>query len=163
MAKSRFAGLAAVQVSQSGVFFSKDFIGEVEIDATKGFKSQNGKGELFVVECTVTKSQFRPKKLEDGTMTEDPDPVGAARSWMVFLDTVMGLPNLKGFLVAATGFDLADTDTVEKEFDPGCVELAESCQDAGKNPLKGARVALRTRNIETKAGKDFTRHDWSPA
>lgn len=63
------------------------------------------------------------------------------------------LATIKGFLAAALG-----PDEFEKANHAEVYRLATSAA----NPFAGTRVHVRTTEKTTKAGKPWTRHDWSP-
>ncbi len=132
----------------------------VEITAVKQVKSQAGAGIFFIVETKVLESDNAEI------------PVNAERSQVIDVHKKMGLPNIKAFVAAASGFDPSQADTVTHEVEEYWSKLIGESLSFSKicellvsdaNPLAGIEMRLECVNVKTKETKqDFTKHVWSP-
>jgi hypothetical protein len=111
-----------------------------EVQALKVIESQKRRGqqffvaELAVVDCD--NGEFGP---------------GECASWVVNMDHQSALSNIKGFAMAL------DTDSSDSSITPQVMEELVS----GDNPAAGIKVRGFLYNVKTKAGKDFTKANWS--
>lgn len=115
---------------------------------------------VYALECKANKvSQTRDGRaffVAEFTILESSNPerqVGTSCSFMVMLDKNLetGLGNIKGYISGLY-------DIPEAEVDEAGVELLVSAE----NPGQGCKVRCECTNIKTKAGKDFTKHMFSP-
>lgn len=104
------------------------------------------KDDLFIVEGKIIKSDCPERK------------VGMKCSWIVNLAQDAALGNIKGFIAAANGIDPTNEEEVNANVDEAACDVAVS-ED---QPMRGQLVDLECVMIETKAGKPFTLHRWSP-
>lgn len=70
--------------------------------------------------------------------------------------------NIKQFAAAACGIDDPDEYVPEdgKSVEEFWDELLEYVVDEKEQPLKGTKIRLNCTNIQTREGKDFTKHVW---
>jgi hypothetical protein len=133
---------------------------KVEILAVKQVKSQAGGQIYFIVETKVLES-------------DNPGiPPKAERSQVIDVHKKMGLPNIKAFVAAASGFDPSQADTVTEEVEVYWSKMigehlsfSKICEliVSDANPLAGIVMRLECVNVKTKEKKeDFTKHMWSP-
>lgn len=155
---ARFKGIEDKQVSKRGQWFLPGKY-KVKINAVKWVDAQVGSKSYVIVETTVLASN------------NESVPVGAERSQVIDMSNVMGLPNVKAFVAAASGVEGTSpsvneevckywSDLLEEtvSFDEVCERI---CSEA--NPLEGEVMELECVNIKTKVTQeDFTRHNWFP-
>jgi hypothetical protein len=129
----------------------------VKILAVKEVKGQRG-GEFFIVEMKVLESN-------------NPEiSVGSEKAWVVKMDNLMALPNIKGFVSAASGVDpLVDNakDLVEAfwtKIHPAGEHMSFSRivseMVVQANALEGVDMGLECVNTTTQEGNPFTVHNW---
>ncbi len=109
----------------------------VQLDAVKLQQSNRGMKTVFIVEFTIL----------DGT---ELNPAGVQRSWVQFPEhreqTDPG--NIKAFCAAVLGVE-----------EPSGAQIQEVVD--GKHNGKALRLSVE--KIETKSGRDFWVHSWSPS
>ncbi len=133
--------------SRSGTYFPPDFEGVLEIVKCFHRPSAVGSKEFIIAEFKVVETNL------------DKVPVGGERSWAHDMaEKFYGIANTKAFVGAACGFEVDSEECAELDGD--ALEEAMSVED---NPIVGRWVGLKTNAKKTKAGKDFTVHNFSPA
>lgn len=163
-----FDNVSAAKVSKSGQYYLPGEY-KVRVEACKVVPSTQKNGVLyFIVETTCLES-------------DNPDiKEGGAYSQTINMNQIMGMPNIKMFVAAATGIDpfMEDkrnelNDAIEKTWSallerPMTVEAVCSFIASSANPLEGVELGLtcvntRTRPVPGKPeGGDFTKHQWFP-
>lgn len=154
----RFSKIRQAKVSGTGSYFVPGMY-KVRIKTTKMVESSKDTGqEFFVIETEVLESD-NPKI-----------PVGGDRSQVIPMDETMTLPNIKGFIAAASGVDPLDDDIDDKveKFWSKAVgqslsydQIADLMVDG--NPLEGVELELECVEIITRGkGQPFTKHNWQP-
>lgn len=156
-----FSGIDEKSVSVGGSYFQPGRY-RVKIEGVKVQKSLKGK-LLWIIETLVNESN-------------NPDiKVGSHYSQVIDINNMMGFPNIKGFIAAATGFDASKYDNEElnaeiceawKELVGKDIELEEICEyvSGEDQPLTAAdtELDLECINVLTKEKRDFTKHIWRP-
>lgn len=155
-----FSGAKGMKLSESGVFFTAPFKGEVRVDRV--VHKQGRKGVFYIVEATVVSVAQSATNPKTGKYT---DNVGDKRSWVQSLkDQDVGFRAVKQFCLAASGIDSKSSDDAEraKEFENECEDImSSSCTDGIFN---GAVLPLEVIEIITKEKKQpFALHMWGPA
>lgn len=135
---SKFAGIRTAGTSQGGNYF-KPGIYSVSVKEVKMITSRQ-KDDLFIVECEVLKS------------THEDIIEGMTTSWVVNMKHDASLGNIKLFMAAALGEseDKIDEDTCDFAVSP-------------ENPLKNTLMELECVATTTRAGGNFTKHNWASA
>lgn len=145
MGSGMFKGVGSASVSQTGVYFIP---GNYVVTIKKVFTMRSRKkDDLFIVEAVIDQSNV-PER-----------PHGSKASWVVNFKNDAALGNIKGFIAAVNGIDPSDEKAVNEQVDEDTCEYVVG----DDNPLEGKQVNLTCVNIKTKAGGDFTLHQWSPA
>ena len=153
----KFKGIEDAKVFKTGQYFKPGKY-KVRINAVKDVDSAVGSKSYFIVETTVMESN-------------NPDiPVGGERSHVIDLGNVMGLPNVKAFVAAASGVDSTSPSINDEvtaywskqvgehlDFEKICNLLVSSA-----NPLEGEIMELECFETKTREGGDFTKHNWLP-
>lgn len=140
--------LNEAQVSNGGgVYF---LAGEytAKIDAVKGFKGQ--KGPTVAVDFVITKSDNEKR------------PVGSRVGTVYVLSKPFTMPNLKEFLVAASGMhptSPANQAAIEAE---DWNKVLDAVTDTSQ-PLKGVEVSVVAKDQKKRDGGVFTRLFFTPA
>lgn len=158
-----FSKIKGTKVTPSGQWFKPGNY-TVKIKACKVVESSQDNRAFFIVETEVLEST-------------NPDITpGMDRSQAIDLTKVMGMPNVKGFVAAASGVDpytegldeqveaewarrLAEQGVTEK------IDYEQICEliISELNPLRGQVMQLECVNItKKKDGGDFTKHNWQP-
>lgn len=152
-----FANVADAEVSQGGVYFRPGLY-VVEVKQVKTQRSSRNNKDYFIVECEVQQS------------TCDELEAGRKASQVIDINNIMGPPNIKAFVAAASGIDPAAPDVnsqlqaVWAELTGAELSIEEICERAvaNDNPLEGVEMFLEATEIRTRAGNPFTKHFWSP-
>jgi hypothetical protein len=140
-------------------FFPAGFIGDVEVIACKGITTRAGE-RAFIAELRVLSSNMPDTVRLDGKY-----------SWFQGLkEPGTAYPACIGFLYACLGLDQSrdkeKIDTTVKPRQDAYLNMAvneDLKQFGGKiNILAGAKVRVQTATKKTKAGADFTVHNFSP-
>lgn len=161
MGTGRFKGIKEASYSKGSGSFFKEGIYRVKILGVKWVKSQKGgaqKREFFIIETEVLKSNNAEIA------------VGSQRSHVIPMDNVMSLPNVKGFVAAASGVDPDEAnvnDAVAQYWSTltgESVDFEDVCDwiCGPSNPLKDEEMDLECIPVKTQAGGDFTKHAWMP-
>ena len=142
----RFSKIADAKVTPSGQYF-KEGNYTVKIEACKYVESQADRKEFFIIEP------------------------GTDRSHVINMNQVMGNPNMKQFVAAASGVDpYCDTvnDLILEEWkrrlgEPVDMETICELIVSSANPLEGQVMKLECTVIQKRSdGEDFTKHNWQP-
>jgi hypothetical protein len=158
-----FAGIAEANPTLGGVYFQPGkYI--VEVRAAKTIKSQKEKSkDYFVVETEIIAS--------DHTAQAAGLRVGSKPSQAIDMGNLMAMPNIKGFIAAASGVRPDAGDALNPELIgvwqglTGVVMTIEQiCERAvaADNPLAGVRLFVEAVETKTKAGDPFTKIMWAP-
>lgn len=132
-----FGGIKGAKYSEGGVYLVPG-VYRLKILICKYIKTaqHSGAKDAFVAEFEVLESNVADR------------PSGSTCSWMVTLDKLPALGNIKQFLLACL------PDATEDQIDESAVEFVVNEQ---KNPLKDYIVRCSAVNIKTKANRDFTK------
>jgi hypothetical protein len=137
--------LDTVDVRNSLAFFQPGDEGVFEIDTVKWVETRGGK-LLFTVKLVCIESYKQVK-------------AGQTRDWSCDYLKDAGPPNVKEFLVAASGIQRSDKSGIAQQnwdaIRDGSVEA-----DNVPSAFKGERVVARATGVITKAGAPFTRVDF---
>lgn len=145
-----FSGIGGAKVGVGGAYFSAgQYI--VRLKLVKIVQSRKHE-DLYTVE-TIVKSSNNPDIK-----------VGELRTWQTNAKRDSFLGNVKGFLAACNGVDPSNEVQVAELFpNPEEAEAAaEFSVDEKENPLGGIWLNLSCVLKKTKAGGDFTVHNWMP-
>jgi hypothetical protein len=121
----------------------------VRIDSVAGRDGRNGKiwfiveAEVLQIESTEDEKKMKEGKIYSQTINYSQD---------------MGPINVKRFILAAMGLDPSDDENNDKVGEEE-VEFAVS----EEQPLAGVEMWLQCDQIETRAGKPFTKYTWFAA
>lgn len=158
---SLFAGLREATPSKGGVYFQPGkFI--VEVLGVKLIKSQKDRRDFFVIETEVVASN---RDAQAAGLR-----VGTKPSQAIDMGNVMAMPNIKGFLAAASGIepDVPDlNEQIEATWSAltGVQMTVEQCAErviAHDNPLQGVTLYCEAVEIKTRANEPFTKVTWYP-
>jgi hypothetical protein len=158
MGNSIFKGLKDAIGGSGGRYFMPG-VYKVKIKRVFQMVSRKKK-DLVIIEAEVLESDVPAR------------PKGSAWSQCLnFSDHDAALANYKQFICAAFGVDADDEEAVEafdKKFakEGGIAGLGErACEEKGPdaNPLAGYVMPLVCANVTTRAGGDFTTHQWGLA
>jgi len=119
----------------------------VEIASVKFVPSKATTKKFYVVEFTVAESSLDTVKANTGKMY----------TWTH--DTTSkfyGAQHVKQFIAAAMGFAEDSAEAMGLGADQAMESFSE------EQPLVGMQLRVTTRGKKTKAGTDFTVHNWSP-
>lgn len=136
-----FSKITEAKSNSGGVYFVPGtFL--LECKAVKTGSTREGNKPFFVAEFVILESSS-PER-----------PVGTTMSYMVMMDKYIetALGNIKG--CAAALFNIPESDVDEA----GIEALI-----GPSNPGAGMKVQASATNIKTRAGKDFTKVNFSPA
>jgi hypothetical protein len=153
----RFAGIEEAKVFKTGQYF-KPGLYTVKIKAVKWVVGSVGKKEFVVIETEVLESN-------------NPEvPVGGERSQVIDYSSVMGQPNVKAFVAAASGVDPGSSNVNDEvsaywsktvgehlSFEAICDLIVSDT-----NPLEDVVLGLECVEVTTKSGDPFTKHSWQP-
>ena len=139
----KYGGMKDAQKNAGGVYFlAGTFL--VEVDEVFDKESRKKK-DLFIVSATILESN-----------NDDRKP-GTKASWVVNLEHDAALGNIKDFVIEASGLSSDDVaDMSDDDF-----EETMDYVTGDDNPLQGTKMRLVCTNVKTRAGGDFTVHDWS--
>lgn len=138
-----FDGIGDARPGGSNVYFLQGKY-KVKLNKVFTYKSRK-KDDLFIAECEILES------------TSDKRPADTKASWVVNLKHEAALGNIKGFIAAANGIDPEDEEKVNEEVTE---EVVEYCVGLD-NPLEDIVLDLVCTDIKTRAGNDFTLHEWT--
>ena len=152
-----YDGINSAELFERGRYLPGGFRGKLRVLRTMT-KETRAKGPGFIVEFEV---------IESNLAAPEQFPPGAKCTWFVKLankDTAF--PAIKAFVAALCGFQVHQKQEIETNVSPRLQQIVETAtanpDRPGVNPLLGIAVGLETVMVQTKAGGDFTRHDWSP-
>jgi hypothetical protein len=159
-----FRGLREAKTFERGTFL-KEGIYEVRVKRAI-FKKTRVKGDAFIMEFTVEKSNYEeakkkaiaafgssPYNLQDLEKVL-PNQPGTTASWYQSLsDPDIGFGELKAFAASILG---------HKPEDPEFVEAVEGFMNAvvSDGVINEELIPVETTMTKTKSEKDFTRHKW---
>lgn len=137
-----FDQMAQAKVQNRGIKIAEDGNFIVRVDKIKIEQSNQGFGQMWVVEFTIV----------DGT--ED-NPAGAERSWVQRPETRAQTDpgNIKAFIAALDNISDPNNATIPPE------KFAEAAGPS--QPYKNRYLRLNTQMVTTKAGFEFCVHNWS--
>ena len=152
-----FTGINDAEVTAGGRYFAPGNY-RVKIKGVKVIESRRSKKDLFIIECEVLES------------TNDKYKPGSTASQVIVMNEIMSLPNVKGFMCAASGVDPEDDDANDKvgkqwtELTGKKMSFEDACEYAisPDQPLAGTELELECVEIITKGkGQPFTKHVWN--
>ncbi len=135
MGLTAFGGIEKATFSEGGVYVLPG-VYRVKLLACKHIRTRTQK-DAFVVEMEI---------LESSNKERQP---GSVMSWMVTMDKEPALGNVKQFISVAVPCAM---DQVNEE---GVLYIVGE-----KNPLKGRVLRIAATEIQTKAGRPFTKVKW---
>ena len=143
-----FAGLRDAKTYEQGSYLSE---GRYTLKICKSLvKDTRKSGSAFIVEAEILAS------------TNPACPVGSKGTWFQGLkDKDVAFGAIKQFLYAVVGLDPsndADKKTIKDEIDPNIEDLMDEAVTT--NSLAGETVNVEVKNKLTKAGKNFSQHNW---
>ncbi len=144
-----FPGLNNAPIFDKGNFMDP---GTYDLEITNIIaKRTHAKGDAFIVEFKVLNAYGHPKHRAGDKVSY----------FQKLIDPSVALPAIKAFLVAALGYDWKTQRTeVEEKVAP---QLEQILNEAiTKGALNGTKVHDSVFQKKTKAGKDFSVHDWTP-
>lgn len=155
-----FSKVNDAEVTQGGVYFKPGKY-RVKITAVKTVQSAKNSRDYFCVECSVVESNV--PGLE----------AGARASQVIDISNIMGPPNIKAFVAAASGVNPTAED-VDAQTAKVWADIADwgapwnfekICEYAvGEDqPFADVELDLECRQITTRAGNPFTKHFWNVA
>jgi len=152
-------GLRDAKVFERGEWFDPGFDGIVEIKKVQAKPTRN-KGDILFIECVVVELFDCPSHA-DGRPKH---PVGWRGSWSVKLqDKDIAFSNILSFVAAVSGYTKSQTVEIDRDVKPEVEQIMQNATDYPENNLlTGQRLHLRTVGIKTKAGTNFTVHNWDP-
>lgn len=148
---SIFAGLANAKISETGSYLPPGFRGKLRIDKCQIVHPRSGI-PAFVVDLTVITSNLPDVKP------------GEVRNWYQKSGDSFDAAVL-GFLAAALGFNAKLPDQkliIETQLAAAAPQYAEAAVGPTQF-LANKEISVETMKRDTKAGGEFTRHDWAPA
>lgn len=165
-------GLAQGQVFERGNYFCANPGGsafDLEIVKCLG-KGTQRIGQVFLVEFRVLSSRDLAPPNADGSSpfgqnaASVRNPVDSKGTWLQKMGdggakADIAYSAIKEFLYAVAGF--SDIRQAAAAMDSTIEQTADAAVSPA-NILAGKRVHLETLMTKTQAGKDFTRHTWSP-
>lgn len=147
MAKEKPAWAKAIQKAKTSKSGTPIRDGTYDLTVVNLIVREGHKGTSFIAEFVVDTCV----PAREGVT---PNPVGSRCSYVTNLTkNEMGPGNAKAFLMALTGSDEGDME--DDEFLDALVNLVGDDQ-----PMRGARIRDVTFFKKTKAGADFTGHNW---
>jgi len=161
---SLFAGLRDAKTFERGTWLKE---GSYEVRVKRAiFKKTRAKGDAFILEFTIEKSDYEEKKRKaiaafggaPFSMAELektlPNQAGTSASWYQSLkDIDIGFGALKAFAASILG---------QKPDDPEFIEAVEGFMDGVVNQgaINGMRLPVEVVMVKTKADGDFSLHKW---
>jgi hypothetical protein len=148
---SIFAGLANAKITESGSYLPAGYRFKLKIQKCQLIHPRTGV-PAFVVDFEVLESNSVDVK------------VGEVKNWYQKSGDSFDAAVLE-FLAAAFGFNINIPEqklVVEKELAPASPQYAEAAVGP-QQILTGKVVSVETQKRDTRAGKDFTKHNWTPA
>ncbi len=139
---SIFSGISEVETSQGGVYFLPG-VYKVRIERVL-LKDGRLSRKFFIIDGKIVESSVADR------------PPGMRASQVIAMDKAPALRNIKEFMLAASGLEAA---AVEEMTEQDWLDLCEGAVGEDQ-PFSGLELELTCRQIETKAGRDFTVHEW---
>ena len=139
---SIFSGISEVEASQGGVYFLPG-VYKVRIERVL-LKEGRLNRRFFIIDCKILESSVEER------------PTGMRASQVIAMDKAPALRNIKEFMLAASGLGASAGEEMTEE---KWIELCEGAVGEDQ-PFSGLELELTCRQIETKAGRDFTVHEW---
>lgn len=135
MVPGYFDDINTVPVSEGGVYLLQ---GSYLLEVQRVLLKDNRNGaKRFIVETKILESSNGER------------PAGIQASWIQKLDQDAAKPNIKRFIMAATG---CKADEVTGP-------AVDSIVGVG-NPLRGTKVRVQCEQVTTSKGAPFTKHRW---
>lgn len=159
-----FAGLREAKTFERGTFL-KAGIYEVRVKRAL-FKKTRAKGDAFILEFVVEKSDYEAKKKSAiATLAGQPYDLkelekllpnreGSSASWYQSLQDIgIGFGALKGFCASILN---------QKAEDPEFIEAVEGFMNSivSDGVIDGVLISVEAVQIKTKENRDFTLHRW---
>jgi hypothetical protein len=159
-----FAGLREARTFERGTFLKP---GQYEVRVKRAiFKKTRAKGDAFILEFTIEKSEYENKKkaaitalgstpysLQDLDKTL-PNQVGSSASWYQSMQDIdIGFGALKSFAAAILG---------QKAEDPEFIEAVEGFMNGVVNEgvINNMVIPVEVVVVKTKKDTDFSLHRW---
>lgn len=148
-----FDGLKGAKVLMRSKSMEDGFEGRVKIKKIEAQSTRNGP-KLFVKYEVVE--------------SNDPEqwPAGLERTWKQGFTTSAGpepaLNNMLAFAVACAGIPADEEDQIEEFKDTATEMLKEAIQRPEENDFIDVVLGLTTEKVQTREGRDFMTHTWSP-
>lgn len=146
MTTGRFGKLGAARIGKALYFAEGSYI--VRIEKLLFKPNRNGR-DMFIIETEVMESSNADR------------PVGCKPSQVIPMDQDAAWGNIKQFLGAV--FGMADPDTYVPDDGSSVGDWWERQAEhviSDAQPLKGIQMKLVCTKIQTRAGNDFTKHEW---
>ena len=161
---SLFSGLKSAKTFDRGTFLKA---GQYQVRVKRAiFKKTRSKGDAFILEVTVEKSDYEdlkkkaiaalgsnPYNLQELEKTL-PNAPGSSASWYQGLSDIdIGFGALKSFAATILG---------EKPEDPEFIEMVEGFMDSVVNQgtLNGMLIPVEVVMVQTRQDKPFSLHKW---
>lgn len=154
----KYGTIASAKPALKGGQWFKPGKYRVRITGVKDQPSQKGGKDYTIIETVVLESN-------------NPEiAVGSIRSQVIDMTNVMGMPNVKAFLAAASGVDSTlesvntDIEAYWRNQDPAGTQwdLEKIIEQLviRDNLLADVEMDLECVNVKTQEGGDFTKHNW---
>lgn len=146
-----FSGIQDAEIFERGRFLPGGFNGVLEVKRTIA-KETIKSGVGFIVEFDVVESNL------------DDVAIGSRCTWFQKMsDRTVALPSIKAWAAAVAGYHAHQRAEIENEVAPMLEQsLTHATDNPADNDFVGCMVRVQTDMIQTKNGRDFTRHDWQP-
>ncbi len=151
MTTSIFSGLTNAKITETGNYLPHNFRGKVRIDKCQIVHPRSGP-PAFVVDFTILESNLNDVKPNE------------VRNWYQKSGDSFDSAIL-GFMAAVFGYNLsvpAIKEQMERDLQPRATQYAEAAVGP-QQILAGKLVSVETVKRDTRAGGEFTRHNWYPA
>ena len=143
-------GVGKAKVFGKGNYLPGNFLGTLRVVKTLVTKSRKTGGMVFIAEHEVVESNL-----------PDEWPAGKKASYAVKLGTDTTGANLRSWSLPVLGLSTDSTELDDELDDLINGAVAEGSED--DNDFTDRLVNIETVMVKTRAGNDFTRHDWSVA
>jgi hypothetical protein len=152
-----YSGIGDAKVFKGGGQYFKPGRYKVAIQAVKWVNAAVGGKQFTVIETKVLESN-------------NPEvPVGCERSQVIDMIGVMGLPTVKAFVAAVSGFDgtVSSLNSDVERYWAGITgetrDFAGVCDliASDVNPLSDEVMDLECIEVDTRTGGKFTKHVWA--
>lgn len=151
MNSSIWDGIEDAEIFERGNYVKPGFDGIVEMRRTIA-KSTLKTGLAFIVEMRALESNLTDH------------PVGSKLTWFQKMtDKTVAFPAVKAWVAACLGLEAHQKEEIERDVSPHVKELMKQATDnPDANDFVGIKLRLRTTQVKTQKGLDFTRYDFSP-